>query len=606
MRRCTAPVIGGVVALGAAAGEHDLARPAADDAGDAVAGLVDGSPGVAGEAVRAARVGEALGEERQHGVDRVLAASASSPRDRGTPAVPRPGTLTAVEPRRGGLYPVVVRRRLRRRLRRVVLGHQRRRGDRRRRRRASPGHRPATAAAAGPRARPSAPDDWRSPLADRDLDVSGVDASAAMLDRLQARDPERPRHRGPRRHGRRPPARTVRRRARRLQLAVQPRGRRPPGRRASRPSPHASRPGGAFVVEAFVPEEPPRHGTVVGGPLDDGRRGRAVDLRRTTRRPSAAAGHFVQFTDGERVRLRPWAIRYAPPAELDAMAAAAGLVAASRAGRTSSSTRSATTAPPRQRVRHNGRERESRNEMAVARDAPVLSWTARESDAPQPTHRAVGHDRGRAGRASVRLRATGRERSRPTPTDRARSARATRKPPSRAGDRRRRRAAGGCGSSPTCTRPSTATPASSSTTSARSTSPPRPAASTRCSCTRPTTTAASTELNDDDAEEMMHALQRRLAEHADTVGGPLHAGDHQPRPRGRRLARPPARPDPRPAVRAGRDPRRGAGLRPLRRRLRHLHDHRGRAGRRRARRVRRRRRRVHRAVLERRRRSSCC
>ena len=38
----------------------------------------------------------------------------------------------------------------------------------------------------------------------------------------------------------------------------------------------------------------------------------------------------MQFTDGERVRLRPWAIRYAPPAELDAMAAAAGLVLASR------------------------------------------------------------------------------------------------------------------------------------------------------------------------------------------------------------------------------------------------------------------------------------
>ena len=43
-----------------------------------------------------------------------------------------------------------------------------------------------------------------------------------------------------------------------------------------------------------------------------------------------AAGHLVQFTDGQRVRLRPWAFRYAPPAELDAMAAAADLVLASR------------------------------------------------------------------------------------------------------------------------------------------------------------------------------------------------------------------------------------------------------------------------------------
>ena len=38
-----------------------------------------------------------------------------------------------------------------------------------------------------------------------------------------------------------------------------------------------------------------------------------------------AHGHFVSFVDGGRVRLRPWAIRYAPPAELDAVAAAAAL-----------------------------------------------------------------------------------------------------------------------------------------------------------------------------------------------------------------------------------------------------------------------------------------
>ena len=38
-----------------------------------------------------------------------------------------------------------------------------------------------------------------------------------------------------------------------------------------------------------------------------------------------AAGHLVQFTDGAAVRLRPWAVRYAPPAELDGFAAAAGL-----------------------------------------------------------------------------------------------------------------------------------------------------------------------------------------------------------------------------------------------------------------------------------------
>ena len=81
---------------------------------------------------------------------------------------------------------------------------------------------------------------------------------------------------------------------------------------------------------------------------------------------------------------------------------------------------------------------------------------------------------------------------------------------------------------------------------------------------------------------------------------PLHAVHRQPRPRGRRLARPPPRPDPRPAVRAHRDPRRGARLRPFRRRLRHLHDDRRRGGQRRTGRPRRPRRRVRRPVLERR------
>jgi SAM-dependent methyltransferase len=86
---------------------------------------------------------------------------------------------------------------------------------------------------------------------------------------------------------------------------------------------------GRFVVEAFVPEDPPRVGTVVGV--------RSMTVREvvlslsehdpTTQR---AHGQYVSFVDGERVRLRPWAIRYAPPAELDAMAAAAGLAVEDR------------------------------------------------------------------------------------------------------------------------------------------------------------------------------------------------------------------------------------------------------------------------------------
>ena len=83
-----------------------------------------------------------------------------------------------------------------------------------------------------------------------------------------------------------------------------------------------------------------RRGLRARGPAALGhRRRRALDVRRTRsccRSPSTtptqqrAHGHFVSFVDGERVRLRPWAVRYAPPAELDAMAAAAGLVVAER------------------------------------------------------------------------------------------------------------------------------------------------------------------------------------------------------------------------------------------------------------------------------------
>jgi len=82
-------------------------------------------------------------------------------------------------------------------------------------------------------------------------------------------------------------------------------------------------PGGVFVVEAFVPEDPPRVGTVVA--VRSMSAGEIV-LSISDHDPAAqtAEGHLVQFVDGDRVRLRPWAVRYAAPAELDTMAAAAG------------------------------------------------------------------------------------------------------------------------------------------------------------------------------------------------------------------------------------------------------------------------------------------
>ena len=69
-RRRTAPAIAALSASVPHPVNTTSPGPAADHVGDAVAGLVDGPAGVAGEAVRPARVGEALGEERQHRVDR--------------------------------------------------------------------------------------------------------------------------------------------------------------------------------------------------------------------------------------------------------------------------------------------------------------------------------------------------------------------------------------------------------------------------------------------------------------------------------------------------------------------------------------------------------
>jgi SAM-dependent methyltransferase len=88
-------------------------------------------------------------------------------------------------------------------------------------------------------------------------------------------------------------------------------------------------PRGRFVVEAFVPEDPPRLGTVVAV---RSMTTMEVVLSISEHDPEhqRAHGQFVSFVDGERVRLRPWAVRYAAPAELDAMAAAAGLVVEDR------------------------------------------------------------------------------------------------------------------------------------------------------------------------------------------------------------------------------------------------------------------------------------
>lgn len=86
----------------------------------------------------------------------------------------------------------------------------------------------------------------------------------------------------------------------------------------------ALRPGGSFLVEAFLP-----------APMDH--RDRRLEVREVTADrvvliatdadpdTGVVLGQHVELLDGVPPRLRPWRIRVAPPEELDELAAAAGL-----------------------------------------------------------------------------------------------------------------------------------------------------------------------------------------------------------------------------------------------------------------------------------------
>ncbi len=86
------------------------------------------------------------------------------------------------------------------------------------------------------------------------------------------------------------------------------------------------RPGGTFVVEAFVPDV----ARLAERTSDVSVRTLAVDrvvLSASIDDPDnqRAEGQFVEFTESGGVRLRPWSIRWATPRQLDEMASAAGL-----------------------------------------------------------------------------------------------------------------------------------------------------------------------------------------------------------------------------------------------------------------------------------------
>ena len=86
---------------------------------------------------------------------------------------------------------------------------------------------------------------------------------------------------------------------------------------------------GCFVVEAFVPDHEAQPGSAVTV------RSMAVDhvvLSVSRHHPAEqrADGQFVEISESGGVKLRPWAVRWSTPEQLDAMAADAGLHVESR------------------------------------------------------------------------------------------------------------------------------------------------------------------------------------------------------------------------------------------------------------------------------------
>jgi len=88
-------------------------------------------------------------------------------------------------------------------------------------------------------------------------------------------------------------------------------------------------PGGLFVVEADVPEQPAQTGSHVEVRSISTDRV-VLSVARYDGERCQVEGQFVELTESGGVRLRPWSIRYVAPAELDAMAAAAGLAVEDR------------------------------------------------------------------------------------------------------------------------------------------------------------------------------------------------------------------------------------------------------------------------------------
>lgn len=89
------------------------------------------------------------------------------------------------------------------------------------------------------------------------------------------------------------------------------------------------RPGGSFVVEAFVPD------VAVATGSDVTVRSMGVDrvvlsVSQSNAEQQRAEGQFIEITESGGVTLRPWAVRWATIQQLDDMAMAAGMTLATR------------------------------------------------------------------------------------------------------------------------------------------------------------------------------------------------------------------------------------------------------------------------------------
>ena len=157
-------------------------------------------------------------------------------------------------------------------------------------------------------------------------------------------------------------------------------------------------PRGSFVIEAFVPEDPPRSGDHVG---IRSMTASAVVLSVSRHQPDQqqADGHFVELRDGEPVRLRPWAVRYATPAQLDEMAAVGRALAARPVGG-----RDRCAVRPPEPASHQRLPRRLDRLTAQGCNGHLgggpYPGGQHEPDAPQPADRTVGHARRGAGRAA--------------------------------------------------------------------------------------------------------------------------------------------------------------------------------------------------------------